>query len=426
MLLCLSVSIITLGRDKDIDSIYQMIQNADGSLKRGSITAVYGQKRCGKSSVMYFLAKQIQEKHPRAIIIDINADSFGVGEKKDTYYSTFLTKICSGFRNATIRSKELRETLKEYDLHIPSITEIFSEGGEAYFQNFFQLFQTVCPEYYVVLMVDEFTKVYIHMKKHAIQEDFLNRWRALIQDNGFVNIVVGQDFMDKFTTDEDITSQNFGGAVNGLGTMNKKRLSYLEQEAAREMIEEPVKFPDGSTRYRGLLGEEAISRIYELTGGSAFYLMKFCNALVDYMMDHGESFVSKGLVEMVAGGYVFDTQNNPINKTDFDPIFNEYSHREDITQTDGEEDISNYIKEETLNTYKLLKLIADNANNKGIYNVGKIPWNDEKEKLRILKSLMVRGVLVDHQGRDIAAERIDSLDVKIKVGLFSVWLKKRG
>lgn len=264
------------------------------------------------------------------------------------------------------------------------------------------------------------------MKKHVIQEDFLNRWRALVQDNGFVNIVVGQDFMDKFTTDEDITSQNFGGAVNGLGTMNKKRLSYLEQESAREMIEEPVKFPDGSTRYRGLLGEEAILRIYELTGGSAFYLMKFCNALVDYMMDHGESFVSKGLVETVAGGYVFDTQNNPINKTDFDPIFNEYSHREDITQADSEEDISTYIKEETLNTYKLLKLIADNANNKGICNVGKIPWNDEKEKLRILKSLMVRGVLVDHLGRDITAEKIDSLDVKIKVGLFSVWLKKRG
>ena len=84
------------------------------------------------------------------------------------------------------------------------------------------------------------------------------------------------------------------------------------------------------------------------------------------------------------------------------------------------------IKEETLNTYKLLKQIADNANNKGICNVGKILWHDEEDKIRILKSLMIRGVLVDHQGRDITAERIDTLDVKIKVGLFSIWLKKRG
>lgn len=414
------------GRDKDIDSIYQMIRNADGSLKRGSITAVYGQKRCGKSSVMYFLAKKIQEEHPKAIVIDINAQSFGVGEKKDTYFSTFLSRICSKFNAATLRSKELRATLKEYNLRIPSTAEIHSEGGDAYFQDFFQIFQTVFPEHPVILMIDEFTQVYIHMKQRTIGEDFLNRWRALIQDNGFVNIVVGQDFMDKFTTDEEVTSQNFGGAINGLGTMNKKRLSYLEQTAARKMIEDPVRFVNGESRYRGLLGQEAISRIYELTGGSAFYMMKFCNALVDYMIDHGELFVSKGLVETVAGGYVFDTQNNPINKTDFDPIFNEYSYHETATEVDDAEAISVRIKEETLNTYKLLKQIADNANNKGICNVGKILWHDEEDKIRILKSLMIRGVLVDHQGRDITAERIDTLDVKIKVGLFSIWLKKRG
>ena len=403
-----------------------MIRNTDGSLKRGSITAVYGQKRCGKSSVMYFLAKKIQEEHPKAIIIDINAQSFGVGEKKDTYFSTFLSRICSKFNAATLRSKELRATLKEYNLRIPSTAEIHSEGGDAYFQDFFQMFQTVFAEHPIVLMIDEFTQVYIHMKQHAIGEDFLNRWRALIQDNGFVNIVVGQDFMDKFTTDEEVTSQNFGGAVNGLGTMNKKRLSYLEQPDAREMIENPIRFSNGKSRYRGLLGQEAISRIYELTGGSAFYLMKFCNALVDYMIDHGELFVSKGLVETVAGGYVFDTQNNPINKTDFDPLFNEYSYHETGTEADSAEAISTYIKEDTLNTYKLLKQIADNANNSGICNVEKIQWYNEEEKIRILKSLMVRGVLVDHQGRDITAERIDTLDVKIKVGLFSVWLKKRG
>ena len=137
-------------------------------------------------------------------------------------------------------------------------------------------------------------------------------------------------------------------------------------------------------------------------------------------------FVSKGLVETVAGGYVFDTQNNPINKTDFDPIFNEYSYHETATEADSAEAISTYIKEDTLNTYKLLKQIADNANNNGICNVEKIQWHNEEEKIRILKSLMVRGVLVDHQGKDITAERIDTLDVKIKVGLFSVWLKKRG
>ena len=299
-----------------------------------------------------------------------------------------------------------------------------------YFHEFFQNFrEQLGGQYTVLLMVDEFTQIYIHMKRHKINEDFLNRWRAMINDNGFANIIVGQDFMDKFTTDEEITSQNLGGAVNGLGTMGRKRLTYLDKNAARDMIETPVRFSDGSSRYRGQLGEEAVNYIYDLTGGSAFYLMKFCNALVDYMRDYGEQLVSKSLVDTVARGYVFDTLNDPISKTDFDPIFNEYSYRDLPTGSEpgeGEADISIQVRDEIKKTYRLLKQIADLADSQGVCSVRKLRWDDREERDRYLRSLMIRGVLTDRNGRDITTEQVDQLDVKIKVQLFSIWLKDRG
>lgn len=418
------------GREQDIKDICRMLTDADGKLNAGSILAIYGQKRCGKSSVMFFLGEWLEKNYRGAIVLDINLQEVSPEDGKDIFYKKILAKICTSFRKKVRRFKELKEKMKAIDLHIPNTKDLASEFGEVYYQEFFQSFQEhFGKQSTIILMVDEFTQAYVHMKQHKISEDFLNRWRAMIQENGFVNVVVGQDFMDKFTTDEDITSQNFGGAVNGLGTMGRKRLSYLGKEAAQKMIEDPIRFSDGTSRYRGLLGRQAISYIYDLTGGSAFYLMKFCNALVEYMIEHQEQLVSRGLVETVASGYVFDAPNNPINKADFDPIFNEYSYRDVPDRIEAREsdfDISAQVRDETKKTYSILKRIADAADSQGVCSVRKIAWPDKEERNHLLRSLMVRGVLTDQNGRDITTEQIDHLEVKIKVKLFSIWLKERG
>lgn len=413
------------GREDDIDAVYNMIVGSDNKLQSGSIVAIYGQKRCGKTSVMHFLREKIENTIPKAIVIDINIQS--IEADKEKFLKKILAKIISGFNNKLREDRfdELRAMMDAQGLKTLGLMDVISDFGDMIFNDFFCTFRSLFKDYPVVLMADEFTQIYIHMKNHAINEDFLNLWRAMIQDNGFVNIIVGQDFMDKFVTDKEVTSQNFGGSVNGLGTANRKRLSYLSGDAARKMIEDPIRFKNGESRYRGVLGQEAASMIYDLTGGSAFYLMKFCNALVDYMIQNKIPFVYEDLVRNVANGYAFDTKNNPITETDFDPIFNEYSYSEsDESQTDP--DSIKQVGYEVEVTKKILKQIADLSNSKGVCNLSKIVWKNNDEKDHILRSLLVRGVLVDPQGNDIVKNNIESLDVKIKVGLFSVWLKKRG
>ena len=412
------------GRENDIDTVYRMLTDDAGHFKTGSMVAIYGQKRCGKTSVMNFLAKRIQQEHPDALVLSINAQSISPGQDKDAYYRMLLQAITTSFKISSFAKPELRAELTENGLKTPSPAELLSDGGEVYFNDFFQVFHAVFQDRYpIILMVDEFTQIYIHMKKRRVSEDFLNRWRAMIQENAFVNIIVGQDFMDKFTTDEEVANQNYGGAVNGLGTLGKKRLSYLAKEDAKHMIEDPIRYSDGSSRFRGQLGDAAIDRIYDLTGGSAFYLMKFCNALVDYMMKNRITLIPRSLVDTVATGYAFDTPNNPIEKRDFDPIYNEYSYDEKKDQGD---EIIAQVGSEVDHTYRLLKLIADLSDREGRCELSRLQWDDEEEKLRILHSLFVRGVLMDPRGRDITAERIDRLEVRIKVQLFSIWLRERG
>ena len=102
-------------------------------------------------------------------------------------------------------------------------------------------------KYHLVLTIDEFTNIYIRLKNGAINDDFLNMWRSIVHHVGFVNIVIGQDFLPKFWTDDDITNLNAGSSVNGLGTASFKKLSYLSRESAEEMIQKPILLPNGES-----------------------------------------------------------------------------------------------------------------------------------------------------------------------------------
>lgn len=421
------------GREEDIEEIYGMMITPEGQLKQGGIVAIYGQKRCGKSSVMHFLREKIQQEAEDTLVLTINAQGVQVkedGSNPELFFRSLMADICMEMEMALIEPRffDLYMELQQAGIQIPSTEEIFRESGESAFKRFFALYENWRranhpDKYFIVLMVDEFTQAYLHMKKRVISGDFLNRWRAMVQQNSFVNIIVGQDFMDRFTTDEDVAGQNFGGAVNGLGTTNKKRLTYLSYEGSRRMIVEPLT-ENGKSRFVGSLGETAIARIYELTGGSAFYLMKFMNSLVNFMMRNGETMVTPDLVEKVSEGFAFTTDSNPLNKTDFDPIYNEYSYKEDGNGEEDETAISDEIRLRTKCTYELLQDIAMKANRDKQCSVHLLPRMQDPLRLEVLQSLIERGVLTDRNGEDILqTDNLPDLTVKIKVDLFRIWLR---
>ena len=406
------------GRAEDISEIMSFLRDESGNLCRSKIAAIYGQKRCGKSSVMNFLEGEIKNTYSKAITLCVNIQGFGFSlTNQDEFVKNLLYAIGNAFMDALF--------FGDYDddvMEFSEIPNIFAEsGGIEMFKRHFVKFGRKFPEMRVVLLLDEFTQIYNLLLNGAIPETFLNFWRAFIQETGFINIIVGQDFMPKLWTDSRITKLNAGGSVNGLGTVHARRLSYLKPKEARKLIEQPILLPNGKSRFVGNLGNEIISKIISLTGGSAFYLMKFCNALVDYMMKNSLIYVSIATVDYVAKEYIFNMESCPVTKIDFDPLYNEYS----FSSNNQSEDLNEAAHQEKEINYKMLALIALSANERGVCHIRNIPWENEGEKMKILKSLITRGILVDERGKDLTdTQEISNKKVKIKVELFHIFLKR--
>ena len=413
------------GRDGIIDAIFRDIMREDGvSVDAGKMTAFYGQKRSGKTSIMNFLKERIEQANPRAIVLTVNAQDFLLEDNKpNLFIQKMMAAIFKDLKKTMLnpKYKELREILKREQLEIPSPRELVDNPrAEVTFMDFFAQFnEGVAGEYPIVIMVDEFTQVYVNLKENKIDKNFLHHWRALVTEIKCSCVLVGQDFMEKFYEDPTIAN-----STNGLATTSMHAIGYLSREDAYRMMEKPILRQDGSSRFHGKLGEKAKERIFNLTGGSAFYLMKFMNGLVDYMIENRNDLVTPGLVEKVVDKHVFVTQNNPIEKKDFDPIYNEYSSSLVLREKPKVSDTLQGQEEVAKRVYKFFKEIARSMED-GVCRASDIQWEDLRERNEIIRTLRDRRILVDSNGNDIVGKELKGLTFRVKVGLFIEFLKRR-
>lgn len=417
------------GRERVIDDIFHDIMREDEkTVDAGQMTAFYGQKRSGKTSIMNFLKAKIEKANPKVIVLTINAQDFPLEDDKPLLFmQKMLAAIFADLKKVLLnkRFKELRDDMKSIPLEIPNPKEfVVNPSAEITFLDFFGEFNTrFGEEYPIVLMIDEFTQVYVNLKRNMIHKGFLNQLRALVTDAGFANVFVGQDFMPKFFEDPMIAQ-----GVNGLATTSMHGIDYLEKDDAYKMMEEPIRRHDDGSRFQGKLGEKAKKRIFDLTGGSAFYLMKFMNGLVGYMIENHNDLITPSLIEKVLDEYSFVTRDNPIEKKDFDPIFNEYSSSLVLREKPKAADTLRGQEETAKSIYRFFKEIArcvvEHGNENGVCHVDDIQWEDERERNDIIRTLRDRRILVDKEGNDIVGKELKGLEFKVKVGLFIEFLKR--
>src|SRR5439155_14678931 len=98
---------------------------------------------------------------------------------------------------------------------------------------------------------------------------------------------------------------------NEFGVTDPKRITYLTERHARDLIEVPI----GPARYKS----NAVARILELTAGSPFYTMMFCDKLVDYMNRTRSSVVTEADIEKVKESLV--SGHDFLSKDEFDPLY---------------------------------------------------------------------------------------------------------
>jgi hypothetical protein len=364
------------GRNEFIDNVKNSVL---GSSSKCII--IYGQKRSGKSSVLFHLKKQLNQS-AKAFCI-----SFSLGEIVDDLSAqTFYYKILSEIEDSLDALSN-----ENYNIPIfkaPSLLEL-KEAPSLIFNDYMKIFRKECAattgweNKSFVLLIDEFTYIYTAIQKKFLSEQFMKTWKSFVEKSFFNSILIGQDIMPKFKM----------AYQNEFGIAEDKRLSYLSKVDAVKLIEEPIwDKKRNRTRFIGT----ATDVILDYTSSNPYYIQIFCARLVEYMNSQKAISATEADVYEVAQTFIKGEQSLSIDK--FDNLI-----------TAGDADIEIF---ETKDILKILREISFASKNLDCCSRESISLKDKEKEDKILIDLKNREVISCPQPGYY----------KIKVRLFKEWL----
>lgn len=369
------------GRDEIINNICRYV------LEDYKGYVLYGQKRSGKSSVLYHITQRLREGH-KAFAVDYtlgNSIVEGVETESDSLANLFYTI-----------TSEIGLAIKEVD------RKVYRESGcrmvrrqefETYpdktFREYLEFYRDIIVDrlHYeqdkIVLIIDEFTYLYYHILEGKISPRIMEFWKGLVESRVFSFVFAGQDAMPRFMDDYQ----------NVFASMHPQELTYIDEDSARELIVKPIWDRDNNC---SRIDSDAVDKIIKLTACSPFYIMILCSELVKYARQRRRLPIHVGDVDALVQRMICNESS--ISRKDFDNLISCGESRLDLID-----------KEDSL---KVLKDLALKSRNVEYYDVNSITVFD-KEKVRyIVDDLLRRGVLATNLSKK----------VKIKVELFKLWL----
>lgn len=373
------------GRDGFISDVAKSILNSPSKQ-----IIIYGQKRCGKSSVMLHLKEKLMETNKMFCIF------FSMGDIiNNLSEASFYHKILSSIKTELEFIEFDGGTIPEFE--IPTYADFKNEDEDNPLNTFTKYmikFKLSCKktdgwqDKNLVVMIDEFTYLYTEIKKGNISPSIMKQWKAVTQNERaqFSVVLVGQDVVPSFKKEEY--------ASNAFGVIQDIRLTYLEEQPARELIEKPILDTNGESRYIG----NAVTRILEYTSRNPYYIQIFCARLVDFMNKNKSIKVTEADVNEVAHSFVVGDQALEIDKFD------------NLIRAGESEDLQEVPEAEII---AVLRQIAMGTKNITYCKRADISTDyGEEEENRVLQHLEDREVL-EKKGDD---------NYKIQVKLFQEWL----
>jgi hypothetical protein len=371
------------GRDEIIDTICKYV------LEDYKGYVLYGQKRSGKSSVLYHITQRLRAEH-KAFAVEYTMGNNIVQDiesEHDSMANLFYTII-----------SEIGRAIKEVDRNVykECITHIvrrqqFQEYPSETFKEYLDMYRDIIVDKLkyeqdkIVLIVDEFTYLYYHILEKKISPRIMEFWKGLVESRVFSFVFAGQDAMPRFMDEFQ----------NVFASMHPQELTYIDEKSARELIEEPIwNHSKNCSRFH----PDAVNEIIKLTACSPFYIMILCSELVKYARQRRRVPIQVSDVNSLVQRMICNESS--ISRKDFDNLISCGESRLDLIDKDD--------------SIKVLKDIAVKSRNMDYYDINAINvFNKDKVK-EIVDDLLRRGVLERH------ADLQDK--VKIKVGLFKRWL----
>jgi hypothetical protein len=218
---------------------------------RDTPVVLYGQRRTGKTSVLYQLHRYLDPKY-RCVFIDLhglNLDGMG----------NLLLGIASSISRGLRHDHQLKVSVPDRFSFLTDPQQTF----EAAFLD--ELWSALGDEDHLVLMMDEVVRLDEEVKAGRLERDIFDYLRHLMQHHKRLNFI--------FSLGSGLEEMAKDYAFLFSVTLYR-RISFLEKTAARELIVQPA-------RDHYAVVPQAVEKILQITSGHPYYTQLVCHCLFD-------------------------------------------------------------------------------------------------------------------------------------------------
>lgn len=275
------------GRKQEIHDIWSHFIDDREEMLPGQAVIVYGQKKCGKTSLINQIKNKITDTpkvREQAIIIDFdniletNGGATGLKHFNLNFYANILDK----FDDAVYTNhKDVLQMMEENGLDIPDIIDT-PESAAFRFQRFFKDFKKYDQgRHKILLIMDEFTllctRILVDLDKHPEYQGIPN-FIKMLSGMGFIQIIIGHAAMMRALATL--------GIINHTAEFTKKiELSALKESDAADLVRLPMQKSFGFDVYSTPLGENAVDYLLDLAGCSPSVLMRLCDQMFRFYIE---------------------------------------------------------------------------------------------------------------------------------------------
>jgi hypothetical protein len=233
------------------EDVFSFVRRHLTGLHRDSPVVLYGQRRTGKTSVLYHLSRHLDARY-RCVLIDLH------GLTMDAGISSLLLGI------ATVVSRTLRRD-HQITVTVPDRAAFTDDPRSAFENVFLDEVWAALGDDHLVLMVDEVARLEEERAAGRLEPGVFEYLRHLMQHYPNLNFIfsIGSGLEEMERDYSFLFNSSFYHPI-----------SFLEPAAARALITEPA---------RGCydVPPDAVAKILQITSGQPYYTQLVCHSLFD-------------------------------------------------------------------------------------------------------------------------------------------------
>lgn len=229
---------------------------------QNNILIYFGQRRIGKSSILYQLMSS--SLNFEYIFVYIDCQGFA-----DSDTARLLYRLCREIRNCLLK--------RQISIEEPSLDK-FKENTFLELDDYLDKVEQSLAGKKVALMFDEYEFLEYKVKDGAVSPEIFNKLRNLMQhrNRNFAFIFVGTHRLTELT--EDYWSFLFNIALY-------YEIGTLDEKDAKNLIVKPV---EGYIKYDQLV----IDKMLRITGNHPYFIQVLCRLLVNYCNNYSKGYVN--------------------------------------------------------------------------------------------------------------------------------------